>query len=392
VRPRAVTVLAARDGATAAAVARTLAAMGSFTCEGGDAYAAQAGSRVRRAEAVLVLGSASADPHVRGLVEDALSRHVPVLCLGADDAGEPIVARAPADAPPEFVAGMLLGLLERQTDLDRMRREAIAANASSGDLRAEVNRITDELQLASSVQRDFLPRSLPTLGSVRMGALWKPAEFVSGDLYNVMRLDEHRLGVFITDAVGHGVPAALMTLVIGRALPTKDIAGNAYRLLSPAESLERLNAEMLARSEHASRFATAVYAVIDVQSGHVRFSCAGHPPVLLARAGGGFEPHGTTGGLLGVFEGTTFGEAELELAPGDRLLLYSDGFEQAFPDAAVLRQKHRLPNDRYLQSFARHRGLSEAQAFCDAVSRETDEACAGTPLHDDVTLVCIDRQ
>ncbi|RLS52226.1 MAG: hypothetical protein DWH93_01255, partial [Planctomycetota bacterium] len=90
--------------------------------------------------------------------------------------------------------------------------------------------------------------------------------------------------------------------------------------------------------------------------------------------------------------GTTFGEAELELAPGDRLLLYSDGFEQAFPDAAVLRQKHRLPNDRYLQSFARHRGLTEAQAFCDAVSRETDEACAGTPLHDDVTLVCIDRQ
>jgi sigma-B regulation protein RsbU (phosphoserine phosphatase) len=156
--------------------------------------------------------------------------------------------------------------------------------------------------------------------------------------------------------------------------------------------LERLNAEMLARSEHASRFATAVYAVIDVQTGHVRFSCAGHPPVLLARAGGGFEPHGTTGGLLGVFEGTTFGEAELELAPGDRLLLHSDGFEQAFPDAAVLRQKHRLPNDRYLQSFARHRILSEAQAFCDAVARDTDEACAGTPLHDDVTLVCIDRQ
>ena len=144
-RPRAVTVLAARDGATAAAIARTLASTGPFTCEGGDAYAAQAGSRVRRAEAVLVLGSASADPQVRGLVEDALSRHVPVLCLGADDAGEPIVARAPADAPPEFVAGMLLGLLERQGDLDRMRREAIAANASSGDLRAEVNRITDEL-------------------------------------------------------------------------------------------------------------------------------------------------------------------------------------------------------------------------------------------------------
>ena len=73
------------------------------------------------------------------------------------------------------------------------------------------------------------------------------------------------------------------------------------------------------------------------------------------------------------------------------VLLFTSGTTGA-PKAAVLRQKHRLPNDRYLQSFARHRGMNEAQAFCDAVARDTDEACAGTPLHDDVTLVCIDRQ
>jgi len=144
------------------------------------------------------------------------------------------------DAPDDRIAAMLHGLLHRQREVKRLRGEAALTQRFQSGLKNQIARMHEELQLAAVVQREFLPRDLPAMHGVEFAALWRPTNYVSGDIYDVMRLDEDNVGVFIADAVGHGVPAALMTMVICRSLITKEITGNTYRLVPPGEVLSRL--------------------------------------------------------------------------------------------------------------------------------------------------------
>src|SRR5947207_11229487 len=101
-----------------------------------------------------------------------------------------------------------------------------------------MHRLDEELRLAARVQQDFLPKSLPSVGDVRFQYLFRPAGHVSGDLYDVMRLDETHVGFYMADAVGHGMPAALLTMFLKQALTTKEIFPGGYRLLPPNHHAE----------------------------------------------------------------------------------------------------------------------------------------------------------
>jgi len=123
-------------------------------------------------------------------------------------------------------------------------------------------------------------------------------------------------------------------------------------------------------------------------------SSAGHLPLLHARRGRPFEPVETHGGLLGVFKDEHFSQANIQLHPGDKILLYSDGFEQAFPEQGQEPSQRqaanapRLPNRRYLQVFNEFASLDEPQAFVDAITGRLEEERNVFPLVDDVTLLC----
>jgi serine phosphatase RsbU (regulator of sigma subunit) len=110
--------------------------------------------------------------------------------------------------------------------------------------------------------------------------------------------------------------------------------------------------------------------------------------MLHARRGGLFEPVATHGGLLGVFKDEHFSQANIQLQPGDKILLYSDGFEQAFPEHGQGASAPRLPNRRYLQVFNEFASLDDPQAFVDAITDRLEEERSVFPLVDDVTLLC----
>lgn len=328
------------------------------------------------------------------IVDDAAADARPVIALvGAARASQPpaggVTLALDAELGPGHLATALRALLARQREVERLRGEMTLAARFSGGLRHEMERLQDELQLAASVQREFLPRSLPTVGRFSSAAIWRPASYVSGDIYSVMRLDEHHLGAFLLDAVGHGVPAALLTLVISRGLQTKEIDGNAYRLLEPSESLAKVNADMVARGGKSTRFATAVYAVLDARTGRVSISSAGHLPAVHARADGSLELIEGVGSLLGIFEGESYPQRELTLGPGEMLLLYSDGFEQAWPEAGQDPSEPRMPNLRYLDVFREALAAGDARSFADAVALRLDAVVKEFPQTDDLTLVCI---
>lgn len=251
---------------------------------------------------------------------------------------------------PESVAAALYALVERQGFVRTIQTELRIASRFQGGLRGEMDKIHEELQLAASVQREFLPESLPQVDGVDFRVFFRPAGYVSGDIYDVQRLDEHHVGFFLADAVGHGVPAALMTMVLSRSLTMKIVTGESYELLEPSVVMQRLNREMIRRHGDVPRFATAVYGVVDIRDRSVRLSGAGHPPPLIIGPSGTREIE-TEGGLLGVFPDDQFEQVRFTLKSDESLMIYSDGFETAFPDPGSDEYERRMPNKRYLGAF-----------------------------------------
>ncbi len=110
-----------------------------------------------------------------------------------------------------------------QKEMDGLREELNLLRRRDETLNFYMHRLDEELRLAARLQQDFLPKSLPNVGRLHFHTLFRPAGYVSGDLYDVMRLDERRIGFYMADAVGHGMPAALLTMFLKHALVTKEL-------------------------------------------------------------------------------------------------------------------------------------------------------------------------
>jgi len=294
------------------------------------------------------------------------------------------------DTPPEQACAMLQALMSQARSVQSLSTELRLMNAHRGGLQDQMGKLDEELRLAARLQQQFLPQKLPSLGNVTLHALWRPASYVSGDIYDGMRLDEHHVGFFLADAVGHGVPAALMTMYIKRSLHTKEVGSHlpgGYRLLEPAETLNRLNQDMLATQNGQVHFATACYGIIDCRDHTVQLARAGHPYPMRLRPDGNMETLEPEGGLLGVFEHEEYDQETITLEHGDRLLLYSDGFELAFPETTP-EGKTVVSTERY-QRELRALGDGAADASLQRLLEKVDNESGSLNQQDDLTVLCL---
>ena len=300
----------------------------------------------------------------------------------------------PLDAPPEVVCTALRSLTCQAPVLAELHREVRMLRVQEGGLCRQIAQLDEELRMAAQLQKEFMPTEMPVMNGLGFDVLWRPAGYVSGDIYDVVRLDETHVGLFIADAVGHGVPAALMTVNIKRSMPTKavdpDLEGG-YRLYTPAEALGVLNHEMVKCQSGKVRFATACYAVLDTQSNELTVARAGHPYPFILRADGRTETIEPEGGLLGVFPDETFEQVTVQLDAGDRVLLYSDGFEVAFDsgdDGEQTDGRKKLANDQYTQEFEdlRH---GDAEAALQRLAEKLNMQSGSLNQRDDLTVVCL---
>jgi sigma-B regulation protein RsbU (phosphoserine phosphatase) len=286
--------------------------------------------------AIVVFGPSVQPSQVDRLVEALLARNIPALCLMKNPAEWRPFQRHGVmfeswDADPGIAAGMLFALAERQSIVEVLSREVALAQRCQGGIRLEMDRIHEELHLAAAIQREFTSSPLPRISGLDLGVLFRPVNFVSGDIYNVQALPDGKAAFFVADAVGHGVPAALLTMVLTNSITTTErVSTDDPRVLEPSEVLVRLNNRLCQSCLGSSRFATGLYGVIDPATRRVSIAGAGHPfPLVLSRAGA--REVETDGPLLGVFPEATFSQVEFELAPDETLLLYTDGLDAAFP-------------------------------------------------------------
>ncbi|HUW19000.1 MAG TPA: PP2C family protein-serine/threonine phosphatase [Sedimentisphaerales bacterium] len=192
---------------------------------------------------------------------------------------------------------------------------------------ALVDTLAEQLRMAGLVQRDFLPAQLPDTDEVQWAATFLPAEWVSGDMYDIARIDEQHIGFYVADAVGHAMPAALLTIFVKQALVMRETIENNYRIFSPAEVMDGLNRRMAGQKLSGYQFATCCYCLLNVKTLQLTYARAGHPYPILIRPGEPPRQLEIQGALLGIFEQSEYTQQTIQLQSGDKVLLYSDGAE-----------------------------------------------------------------
>ncbi len=261
-------------------------------------------------------------------------------------------------------------LAEKTTEIHRINRR----------LQEAYQQLDQELELAQRLQTGFLPQSLPEVPGFRFAVQYLPCGRVGGDFYDVFRLDEQHVGFHVADAMGHGVPASLLTIFIKKGIRPKEVLGSQYRLVPPAEILARLNRDLIDQRLSDHPFITLAYGLLNHTDGTLRLARAGHPYPLHVPPSGPLTFWRQEGLLLGVQE-ANFREATYSIAPGDKVLLYSDGIDNASFEG--------LPAgaESLLACADRHRELP-AREFVDRLARDL---LGASELPDDLTLLTLER-
>jgi phosphoserine phosphatase RsbU/P len=239
-------------------------------------------------------------------------------------------------------------------------------------------RLEDQLRVARDVQSGLLPGVPPDLPGYDIAAVNLPTHAIGGDYYDYVPLGDGRLGLVVADVSGKGVPAALIMASFRGALRTR--MPRRARLTAVAVEL---NAAMLELRD-ASRYVTAVCAVLE-DGGRVRYVNCGHNPPLLLRAGGGHETLRRGGAALGLFPGERFREGAVRLEPGDSLVLYTDGVVEPTDEHDT-----EFGTDRLEAAVRSAAGRPAAHAL-GAVIEATRTFSGRDRYDDDFTLVVVKR-
>ncbi len=254
-------------------------------------------------------------------------------------------------------------------------------------------RIRRDLEAAAAVQRAHLPERPPSLGKLEFAWAYEACETLGGDMFNVFRLDESHVGIYVLDVSGHGTAAALLSVSLSRALVPHPQQGGIlkqprpappyYEILAPAEVAAELNRRFPLIDE-AGRFCTLLYGILDVASHRFRYVSAGHPDPIVVLGEHRLAQRGAGGPPIGVLQDAGWEEIELQLAPGSRLLLYTDGASEAANERG-----ERFGEERLLAAIAGARD-GEAPGIAGTIARLRAQLAAfggGRPPHDDVTLL-----
>jgi serine phosphatase RsbU (regulator of sigma subunit) len=217
---------------------------------------------------------------------------------------------------------------------------------------------------------------------LRFATLYRPATWVSGDIYDIFQLDEKHIGFSIADVVGHGVAAGLMTLFVKRAMVTKEILDKSYRILPPNQALARLNDDLCSMELPEHQFVTAAYGIVNTQTCELSLARGGHPHPLRIDSSGRLSRIEPEGALLGIFPDTEFAVHHCVLDPGEKLILYTDGLEQAFGSDS--------DEDKMIDQLIGFSKDKSAQEMVDALASQLD--CQENSLSpaDDVTVLVIE--
>ena len=257
----------------------------------------------------------------------------------------------------------------------------VRASRERQALALEKERISAELALAARIQASSLPKVFPPFPERKefdIYASMTPAKEVGGDLYDFFLIDEDHLGMVIGDVSGKGVPASLFMMVAASLIRNAAMSGS-----GPAQTLQTVNAQILARNPE-EMFVTVWLGVLEISTGRLTAANAGHEYPALKKAGGHFElVRDRHGFVIGGMEGVRYREYELQLEPGSKLFVYTDGLTEATNASEQL-----LGTDRMIAALqsCEEGGPGE---IISGVHQAVQQFVGAAPQFDDLTMLCL---
>ena len=238
-----------------------------------------------------------------------------------------------------------------------------------------------EMKHAAMIQRSIIPSNFPPFPDRRefqLHAHMTPARGVGGDLFDFFLLDENHLAFAVGDVSGKGVPAALF-MAVARTL----LRATAPHQQSPSDCLTYMNAS-LNKENTSGMFVTFFYGVLDTRTGELQFANAGHNPPYIFSPDGTFRLlEGNGGPMLGLFPGLTYETSLAKFAPGEGVLVFTDGVTEAKDTA------EEFFNDERLEEYLRAHSSQPAEQLVNGLHQKVQEFAKGAPQADDITALAL---
>ncbi|MGI9326389.1 MAG: SpoIIE family protein phosphatase [Pseudomonadales bacterium] len=227
------------------------------------------------------------------------------------------------------LARQVVALLELRLNLEKVDQKSLELERSRQELtqlcemlESQIIVSERDLQRAEVIQRSLLPHEAPPVDNFCIQSWYEPGRTVGGDLFDVVGLADGYIAIIMADAAGHGVGAAMLSLLFKQHLKLADKSGSPR---APKLVLTEVNEALADELAVPGAFVTAIVCVVDTNNQQMVLASAGHPPALLLRADGQSESIDSTGPALGLYAGAEYTERSASLASGDRLFLYTDG-------------------------------------------------------------------
>jgi len=285
-----------------------------------------------------------------------------------------------------FDKAEVLARVENQLKIRRLTGELIRTNI---ELTNKQKTLDEDLKAAAGIQRSLLPRAIPDIKDLAIAWKFIPSYMIGGDIFNVFRLDEDHVGLYMIDVSGHGVPSALITVSVSQMLQpdsgytTKRKIDTPpwYEIVPPKTVLQTLDHEY--PIDRFDKYFTIVYMIIDTKNGTLTYSNAAHPPPVILHRHGDLELLDKGGTIIGLDGLVPFDEGEKVLQQGDRIILYTDGVAEYQNNDG-----ESFGEDRFysLLNSTKNKTMED---MLDGIVVSMNDFGQGRDFQDDVTLIAL---
>jgi sigma-B regulation protein RsbU (phosphoserine phosphatase) len=331
----------------------------------------------------------------RAIRNTARDRYIYVILLTGKSAQEDLVQALNAGADDflskPFDVQVLMArfqVAERIVNLEsRLSEQNQHLLTWRNELADAYGRIQSDLELAAQLQQHLLPATTEHAQPLNVAWLFNPAATVAGDIFNIFELGNEDLGFFHMDISGHGIPAAMLSVSMSNLLsPGRVLDRNGQQRSNfPATVVSELNDQLVDPDQECEHYATLVYGTLNKHTGSGWLCIAGHPPPVTVSASGHIKRMKAGGMPVGMFADNVYTDIPFELAPGERLVLYSDGITDYVDEA-----NRPFGMERLLETLA-----DSAAAPLEELPNRLDNRLnlwRGTAeIEDDVSLLVIER-
>ncbi|MFH1742305.1 MAG: SpoIIE family protein phosphatase [bacterium] len=308
------------------------------------------------------------------------TRFIPVVLLTALDNVESKITGLESGADEYLVKPLdrdeLLARVRSMLRIKDLQERLLQMNSQ---LNQAQKIIEEELKIVGQIQRSFLPSTFPKHEKIDIASSYLPSSQAGGDYFDIIEVDEHNLGIVMADVTGHGASAAVV-MAVTHLLMRSFV--NTFKFPSTALKVvnEKLNSHL--SSDH---YVTMFYGILNTETMRFVYSSAGHIPMYhhCASDGSVHEMRTEFGFPLRAFQSDNYDEVEIQLKPGDKMVLFTDGIVESLSEA------HQVYGEERMIQVIRKEGCHSAQNTIDALIWDWTQFRGRSPMRDDMTLLAL---